>query len=253
MGERRKALVTGSSSGIGAATAVRLARAGFDVAVNYNSKRDAAVEVAAACQAEGADTLVLGGDVSQEADVVAMMAAATERWGRLDALCSNAGTSIETPPKRFHEIEVDDWDRVFAVNVRGLFLTAKHAHPLLMAADTPAMVITASIVGLRPGAQPLPYSASKAAVISMTQTLAGALGPKVRVNAIAPGWMEGDWMRWMLKDKYDQLMERRARATPLGRCVTVEDIAETVLGLIDHMPFTTGETVVIDGGFARTT
>ncbi len=253
MADRRKALVTGSSSGIGAATAVRLARAGFDVAVNGSRKREAAEAVAAACRAEGAETLVLTGDVSAEADVAAIAAAIDERWGRLDVLCSNAGTSVETPPKAFHEIEVDDWDRVFAVNVRGLFLIAKHARALLIAADKPSMVITASIVGLRPGAQPLPYSASKAAVISMTQTLAGALGPKVRVNAIAPGWMEGDWMRWMLKDKYDQLMERRARATPLGRCVTVEDIAETVLGLIDHMPFTTGETVVIDGGFARTT
>lgn len=253
MGEKRVALVTGSSSGIGQAIAVRLAAGGYDVVVNYGKNAASAQATVAACQAAGADTLLVQCDVSNEDSVAAMIAAVAAKYRRLDVVCSNAGVSIDIPPKKFDQIDVADWDRVFAVNVRGLFLLAKHSKAMLMEGDNPCMVNTASIVGLRPGAQPLPYSASKAAVVSMTQTLANALGPKIRVNAIAPGWMEGDWMKWMLGDNYDKLMERRAKATPLKRCVTVEDVSEVVLTLVEHMHFVTGETITIDGGFAKTT
>ena len=123
-----------------------------------------------------------------------------------------------------------EWDRVFAVNVRGLFQVTRAAVPLLQEGhEAPAIVNTASIVGLRPGPQPLPYAASKAAVVNLTKTLAWNLGPEIRVNAVAPGWMEGDWMQRMLGDKYEDLMGKRAKATPLKRCVTADDVAETML------------------------
>ena len=115
------------------------------------------------------------------------------------------------------------------------------------------VVNTASIVGLRPGPQPLPYSASKAAVVSLTKTLAFALAPEVRVNAVAPGWMEGEWMERMLGDKYEDLMGKRAKLTPLKRCVSAEDVAETMLNLLQSNRFVTGEIVVIDGGFTSST
>ncbi|MDP7093870.1 MAG: SDR family oxidoreductase, partial [Gammaproteobacteria bacterium] len=199
------------------------------------------------------DTLLVQCDVSDEAGVQAMVAEVESRFGRLDVVCNNAGTSIETLAKDFDQVSVEEWDRVMAVNVRGLFLVAKHTKALLMNGVDPCMVNTASIVGLRPGAQPLPYLASKAAVVAMTQALCLALGPKVRVNAVAPGWMEGEWMERMLGENYDKLMNRRAKMTPLARCVTDKDVAEAVLTLVEHMNFVTGETIVIDGGFARTT
>ncbi len=87
----------------------------------------------------------------------------------------------------------------------------------------------------------------------MTQALSLALGPAVRVNAVAPGWIEGEWMERMLGENYDRLMERRAKMTPMKRCVTPEDVAEVVLAIIEHMHFVTGETIVVDGGFAKTT
>lgn len=251
--DRRVALVTGSSSGIGAAVARTLTPAGYQVVVNYSHNAEGARATAAACAAIGAEPLVVQADVADETGVVDLMARIRETFGRLDVVCNNAGTTIKVPPQHFDQIAVEDWDRVFAVNVRGLFLVAKHAKALLLESPAPCMVNTASIVGLRPGAQPLPYSASKAAVISMTQTLAGALGPKVRVNAVAPGWMEGEWMQRMLGDNYERLMERRAGATPLKRCVTADDVADVVLTLIERMPFVTGETIVVDGGFAKTT
>ncbi len=252
-GSKRVALVTGSSSGIGAAVATTLAGAGYDVVVNYNRNPEAAAQTVEACNAAGSDTLLAQCDVSQEDSVAALVEAIKGEFGRLDVVCSNAGISSKIPARDFAEMTVGEWDRVFAVNVRGLFLVAKHTKDLLLAAENPCMVNTASIVGLRPGPQPLPYSASKAAVISMTQTLCGALGPKVRVNAIAPGWIEGDWMKGMLGDDYQRLMERRASRTPLKRCVTAADVAQTVLAIIENMDFVTGETIVIDGGFARTT
>src|SRR6266403_1245416 len=109
------------------------------------------------------------------------------------------------------------------------------------------------LVGLRPGPQPLPYAASKAAVVSLTKLLALNLAPEIRVNAVAPGWMEGDWMVRMLKDKYDDLMGRRAKHTPLRRVATPEDVAEVIVNLIVSNRFVTGEIIVIDGGFAATT
>ncbi|NIO11175.1 MAG: SDR family oxidoreductase, partial [Deltaproteobacteria bacterium] len=115
------------------------------------------------------------------------------------------------------------------------------------------IVNTCSIAGLRPSAQALPYAASKAAVANLTKTLANALGPEVRVNAVAPGWIEGDWMKKILGDNYEGLMARRARYTPLKRCCTEDDVADTMLNLINGNRFVTGEIIVIDGGFSSTT
>jgi 3-oxoacyl-[acyl-carrier protein] reductase len=99
----------------------------------------------------------------------------------------------------------------------------------------------------------LPYAASKAAVVNLTKTLAYNLGPEIRVNAVAPGWMEGDWMERMLKDKYRDLMDRRAKQTPLKRCVTADDVADTIMTLVQANRFVTGEIIVIDGGFTSST
>ena len=252
-GERRKALVTGSSSGIGAAAAIALARAGYDVAVNYASSKARAEATAAACAAEGGNSFAVKCDVADDGEVRAMIAACEDAFGRLDVLVNNAGTTIETAPGDMDAVDLDAWDRVFAVNVRGLFQVTRAAVPLLRKSRHPCIVNTCSIAGLRPGPQPLPYAASKAAVANLTQTLAGALGPEIRVNAVAPGWMEGDWMERTLAENYDGLMARRARYTPLKRVATAEDVAETMLGLIEGNKFVTGHIVVIDGGFAAVT
>lgn len=250
---RRVALVTGSATGIGRAIAAALAGAGFDIVINYSRNRAGAEQTADVCAEAGAQTLIVECDVSDEADVEAMIADIESRFAGLDALVNNAGTTVAGLARDFEQLGVEDWDRVFAVNVRGLFLVAKHAAALLRRSSNASIVNTASIVGLRPGPQPLPYSASKAAVISMTRSLAGALGPEIRVNAVAPGWIEGDWMERALGDNYDRLMARRARQTPLGRVCTPEDVAETVLGLIDGNSLVNGQVIVIDGGFSAVT
>jgi 3-oxoacyl-[acyl-carrier protein] reductase len=250
---KRVALVTGSASGIGSAVAIRLANESFNTIVNYSQSADSASNTAEKCNAAGSDTLLVQCDVSNEAGVVSMLGDIEQKYGRLDVVVNNAGTSISTLAKNFDKVSEEEFDRVLAVNVKGMFLVAKHSKALLNEGIDPCIINTASIVGLRPGPQPLPYSASKAAVISMTQSLSFALGPKVRVNAVAPGWMEGEWMERMLGENYEKLMERRAKMTPLKRCATSEDVAEVVYALIEHMHFVTGETIIIDGGFANTT
>jgi 3-oxoacyl-[acyl-carrier protein] reductase len=250
---RPVALVTGASSGIGRSAALALAGSGYDVAVNYASSKARAEDVARQAGELGARTLTVQADVADDAAVRAMLAHVDQAFGRLDALVNNAGTTISTPPSDLDGLSMADWDRVFAVNVRGMFQVSRAAVPLLRRSPHPAIVNTASIVGLRPGPQPLPYATSKAAVVALTRTLAGALGPEIRVNAVAPGWMVGEWMEDQLGDNYQRLMERRARFTPLRRCVTPDDVAATILSLITSNPFVNGEIIVIDGGFAATT
>jgi len=249
---RKAALVTGGATGIGRSAVLALARAGFDVAVNYSSSETAARETAAEAEKLGARTLLVRCDVSDEKGVRAMLRAVEEKFQRLDVLVNNAGTTASWKPRDLETLSLEDWDRVFAVNVRGLFQVTRAAVPLLKKTQG-CIINTASIVGLRPGPQPLPYAASKAAVVNLTKTLAWNLGPEIRVNAVAPGWMEGDWMKRMLKDKYADLMEKRAKATPLRRVVTADDVAETMLSLIQSNRFVTGEVVVIDGGFTAST
>ena len=253
MNDRKKALVTGGATGIGRSAVLALAQAGYDVAINYASSAKAAKEVAALAQEMGAKTMLLPCDVSDEAAVRAMMAQVDAQFGHLDALVNNAGTTAKWKVKDLESLDLAEWDRTFAVNVRGLFQVTRAAVPLLKKGSNPAVVNSASIVGLRPGPQPLPYAASKAAVVNMTKTLAWNLGPEIRVNAVAPGWMEGEWMERMLGDKYDDLMGKRAKLTPLKRCVTADDVAETMMSLIQGNRFVTGEIIVIDGGFTSST
>jgi 3-oxoacyl-[acyl-carrier protein] reductase len=253
MAIRKAALVTGAATGIGRAAVLALARAGYDVAINYGSSDAAARETAADAEKLGAKTLLVRCDVSDEPGVRAMVKAVEETFGRLDVLVNNAGTTAAWKPRDLESLSLEEWDRVFAVNVRGMFQVTRAAVPLLRRGENPCVVNTASIVGLRPGPQPLPYAASKAAVVNLTKTLAYNLGPEIRVNAVAPGWMEGDWMKRMLKDRYEDLMGKRARATPLRRCVTAEDVAETMMSLVEGNRFVTGEIIVIDGGFSAST
>jgi len=220
--------------------------------VNYSRSEKAARETAALAQTKGAKTLLFACDVSDDSAVRKMLAAVEGEFGRLDALVNNAGTTTEVKPQDFEGLTAQEWDRVFAVNVRGVFQVTRAAVPLLRKVGG-SVVNTASIVGLRPGPQPLPYAASKAAVVNLTKLLALNLGPEIRVNAVAPGWVQGDWMMRMLKDKYEDLLARRVRSTPLQRCVTPEDVAEVIVNLIISNRLVNGEIVVVDGGHAATT
>ncbi|MGH7734599.1 MAG: SDR family NAD(P)-dependent oxidoreductase, partial [Gemmatimonadales bacterium] len=186
--DRPAALVTGSASGIGRAAALRLAGAGYDVAINYSRSGDTAAQTLAELESLGGRHLALRADVSDDDAVKTLAATVGETYGRLDALVNNAGMTSQTPPDDLDGVDLAEWDRVFAVNVRGLFQVTRACAARLREARG-SVVNVASIVGLRPGPQPLAYAASKAAVVSLTRTLSRVLAPEVRVNAVAPGWI----------------------------------------------------------------
>jgi len=252
-GGKPVALVTGAATGIGRSAALALARSGYDVAVNFSRSEEVARVTARDAEEAGARPLLCRCDVSDDSCVRAMLEAIEREFGRLDVLINNAGTTIDVEPKDLEGVKIEDWNRVFAVNVLGLFLVTRAAVPLLRRSPNGCIVNTCSIAGLRPSAQPLPYAASKAAVANLTKTLANALGPEIRVNAVAPGWIEGDWMKRTLAENYEGLMARRAKYTPLKRCCTPDDVADTMLSLILSNRFVTGEIIVVDGGFSSTT
>lgn len=251
--DKPTALVTGASTGIGRSAAIMLAKNGYDVVINYSRNEEAAAITGAKAQAVGAKTLLYRCDVSDDDGDRAMLAAVEKEFGRLDVLINNAGTTVDVEPKNLEAMKIEDWNRVFNVNVLGLFLVTRAAVPLLKKSPNGCIVNTCSIAGLRPSAQPLPYAASKAAVANLTKTLANALGPQIRVNAVAPGWIEGDWMKRTLAANYEGLMGRRAKYTPLKRCCTEDDVADSMLSLIVHNRFVTGEIIIVDGGFSSTT
>jgi 3-oxoacyl-[acyl-carrier protein] reductase len=247
---QKVALVTGAARGIGLAVAKRFLAEGWRVALLDIEGELLSKSVEALANA--ANTLSLQCDVSDASAVAGAFTEIGRRFGRLDALVNNAGTTTNVGPKDFDAMTAEEWDRVFAVNVRGTFQVTRAAVALLRNSGG-SVVNTASIVGLRPGPQPLPYAASKAAIVNLTRLLALNLGPEIRVNAVAPGWMEGDWMERMLGERYDDLMGRRAKATPLKRVITADDVAEVILNLVTSNRMVNGETIVIDGGFAATT
>jgi 3-oxoacyl-[acyl-carrier protein] reductase len=248
----KAALVTGGGTGIGKAVVLALAKAGYDVAINYSRSEGPAKNTANEAEKSGVKAITIKADVADDKSVRAMLAEIEKTFGRLDVLVNNAGTTADWKPRDLESISEEAWDRVFAVNTKSIFLVTRAAVKLLKASKG-CIMNTASIVGLRPGPQPIPYAASKAAVVNMTKTLAWNLGPDIRVNAVAPGWMEGDWMERMLGDKYRDLMDRRAKMTPLKRCVTADDVAETMMTFIQSNRFVTGEILVIDGGFTSST
>lgn len=244
----KAALVTGSALGIGRATVLALARRGCHVVINYTRSQAEAEATLHSARALGVRGVVHRCDVSDDAGVRAMVAACDREFGRLDVLVNAAGTTHFAPPEDLEAVTPEIWDRIFNVNVRGTFLATRAAAPLLKRSGEGVVINVASIAGLRPAAQVIPYAASKAAVVNMTVAFARILAPEVRVNAVAPGWMEGRWMQAALGADYDHLMERRAQRTPLRRVATPDDVAQTILSLIEANDFVTGQTVVIDGG-----
>ncbi|MBI4443418.1 MAG: SDR family oxidoreductase [Acidobacteria bacterium] len=246
----KAAIVTGSATGIGRSTTLALARRGCHVVINYTRSENEARQTMRDVQATGARALLFRGDVSDDAAVRLMVAGCEQEFGRLDVLVNAAGTTHFAAPEDLEAMTDQVWHRIFNVNVHGTFQATRAAAPLLQRSGQGAVVNLASIAGLRPAGQAIPYAASKAAVVNMTVAFARILAPTVRVNAVAPGWMEGRWMQAALGDKYDSLMQRRAQRTPLQRVATPEDVAQTILSLIEYNDFVTGQVIVVDGGYS---
>jgi 3-oxoacyl-[acyl-carrier protein] reductase len=244
----RAAVVTGASSGVGRATALELARRGCDVLVNYRSSGTEAEQVIAEAKRLGVQAIAFGADVADDAACRAMMAAAGEAFGRIDILVNSAGTTTFVSHADLEKVSIDDWDRIFAVNLRGPFQCIRAALPWLQQSDAANVVSVASIAGIAATGSSVPYAASKAGLINMTVSLARALGPKVRINAVAPGFITGRWLEQGLGRAYDAIKQRCENTAPLRAVCTPEDVADAILSLLTGSQLVTGQTLVCDGG-----
>jgi NAD(P)-dependent dehydrogenase (short-subunit alcohol dehydrogenase family) len=251
--ERKVCVVTGSSSGIGAATVRLYAQRGWNVVVNVSRDAAAAEGVAGECRALGAEVLVVRADVAVDADCRRLGAEVAQRFGRADVLVNNAGTTKFVAAKDLDGLDADDFQRIYAVNVIGAYQMTRALEPLLAQQPGAAIVNVSSIASLMGTGSSLAYMASKGALNALTVGLARALGPQVRVNAIAPGLVETPWMQKGLgAERYAQTVQGyRARAA-LDAVITPEDVAEAAWFLGASAAKTTGEVLLLDAGLRIT-
>ncbi|MBR1178878.1 glucose 1-dehydrogenase [Bradyrhizobium sp. KB893862 SZCCT0404] len=239
-------LVTGGGSGIGRATALRMASEGAE-AVIVAGRREAEIEAtAAACRELGAAAIALKTDITREDEVARLVGTAVERCGRLDVAFNNAGFQERRAP--LEEQGTDIYDSVFDTNVRALFLCLRHQLPVMIAKGSGSIVVNASVSGMR---NPNPgfslYSASKAAAISLTRSAAMENAPRgIRINAVAPGRVVTDMM---LRAGVGDIATVSA-GLPLRRMGSPEEVAEAVVWLSsDASSYVVGHVLAADGGF----
>lgn len=248
MAERKVALVTGAGTGVGAATALVLAGRGYDILVNYSRSAGEAEACAVACRAAGADALVVRGDVAQDADCRALVQAALERWGRIDALVNNAGISVFGKDAEWDAIDAETFQRILNVNALGTFQMVRAAVDPLRAAGG-SIVNVSSVAGALGVGSSIPYIASKGAVNAMTLHWARALAPQVRVNAVCPGFITSRWfVQGVGQEGYDAGLKAYEAAMPLQRACSPEDVAEAIVWLVDGAKTVTGELLLLDSG-----
>jgi ketoreductase RED2 len=231
-------IVTGSSSGIGAAVARRLAGLGAGVVINSAKSVDAGQRVAD----DLPDAVYVQGDIGDPATAIALVAAAQDRWGRLDGLVNNAGVTIEVPIPDIASVTPAHWEKVLRTNVIGTFLVSQAALPLLRDAEDGWIINVTSMAGVRQTGSSLPYAVSKAALNHLTTILAKHADSAVRVNAVAPGLVATPWT-----EGWDDRKAGVELVAPLHRIATPDDIADACLGLIGT-PYATGQVLVVDGG-----
>ena len=242
--QNQVALVTGSATGIGRATALALAQEGADIVVNYSRSEEEARETASAVESLGRRALLVRADVSQDDQVRAMVERTVAALGRLDVLVNNAGFTRFVDFQDLDALTEEVWDRTYAVNVKGTFFCSRAAARAMRQQGKGCIVNVASTAGIRPTGSSIAYCASKAGVISLTGTLARALGPEIRVNAVAPGFTVTRWNAGR-----DETRRRVEEAASLRRAGRPEDIAEVIVGLAAGADYVTGQVVVVDGGW----
>lgn len=236
------AVITGGGTGIGRACALRLAREGAQVAINYSRSKAEAEATQQDIEALGRDAMVYCASVTDDDAVRAMMQATADRFGRIDVLINNAGMTHFVDLEDLEGLKDAYWFEIMDVNVVGLFRCARAAAPALKASEG-CIVNIASVAGVTGMGSSIAYAASKAAAISVTKSLARVLAPEVRVNGIAPGVVLTRWV-----DDHLDHVQKYGDATPLGRVATPEDVAEVAYSFIANAGLVTGQTLMVDGG-----
>jgi 3-oxoacyl-[acyl-carrier protein] reductase len=235
-------LVTGGATGMGRSIALRLAREGMDIAVNYSRSEKEALQTRAEVEALGVKGAVFKADVARDGQVRDMVKGVIEGFGRLDVLVNSAGVTYFVELPDLEGMKDEYWDRIYDVNVKGIFHCCRAAAGELKKRKGSIINIT-SVAGFTGLGSCMAYAASKAAAVSVTKSLARVLAPEVRVNGIAPGIVMTRWV-----EGKEEHVKRYAEHTPLGRIAGPEDVSEVAYALLTNMGFVTGQNIIVDGG-----
>lgn len=244
------AIVTGSATGLGAAVALQLADKGCNVVVNYTKSEKEAKETLAACETKGVQALLAQGDVSEDADCRRIVDETVKKWGRVDVLVNNAGGTKFANHAELDELNAEDFLWIYKVNVVGAYQMIRACAPHMKQAGKGSVVNISSIAGVTGIGSSVAYAASKGALNTMTLSLARSLAPKIRVNAVCPGFIGTRWFSDRFgQQTFEGIKRQQEESTPLARAGTPEDIATAVVFFCgegsDHI---TGETLITDAG-----
>lgn len=240
----KTAIVTGASRGVGRATAVRLAEGGANVVVNYLSNSGEAVETVEMCEEKGVEAFAVQGDVSEFLPAKEIAKQTLEKFGRIDLLVCNAGVWEGAP---IEEMSEEVWNKVINTNLKSAWAMTKACVPAIKKQERGAIVLVSSTAGQRGEANYSNYAASKGGQISFTKALASELCPKIRVNAVAPGWIETAMVRPVFED--DAYKQSVLKSIPLNRMAATDDVALAICFLLsDWSRHITGEILNINGG-----
>jgi 3-oxoacyl-[acyl-carrier protein] reductase len=242
------AIVTGGGTGVGRATALALAARGCHVVLNYSKSAAEAKATAAELRARGVKAAAVRADVADDGACRALVERAVGELGRLDVLVNNAGTTSFIPHGELEKVTDADWDRILAVNLKGPFQCVRAAREALARDEGGVVVNVSSVAGVIGTGSSIPYCASKAALNIVTVILARTLGPQIRVNAVAPGFITGRWLREGLgAPVYEHLKKGLEQRVPLQRVCEPEDVRDAILALIET-DLVTGHVLPVDGG-----
>ena len=243
------AIITGGSRGVGAATARLLASKGWNITITCTSSMDDAENVVKECEKLGVEAIAITADVSEDNSCVQTAQETIEKWGRIDALVNNAGTTkFVFNHADLDGLDAEDFLHIYKVNVIGPFQMVRACKEMLLNSENPSVVNISSIAGIKGLGSSLAYASSKGALNTMTKSMARNLGP-IRVNAICPGFIQGDWLKnGMGDDLYNAALKNLTNNTPLKLTVTPEQVAEGIYSFIDINTVVTGETMLMDGG-----
>lgn len=246
---RKAAIVTGSATGIGAAIATALAGAGWNLQINYTKSAAEAKATAKICKQAGADVMLARGNVAEDADCRRLVAAALKRWGRLDGLVNNAGITKFVKRGNLDALSAEDFERIFAVNLVGAYQMARAAAERLARSGRGSIINISSHGAFTGLGSSIAYATSKGALNTLTLALARELAPRIRVNAICPGFVDTRWTKGKLSaTEYAAFRKRIEATTPLRRMVEPDDVAEAALWLLNGARAVTGQLIVIDSG-----
>lgn len=242
------AIITGGGTGVGKATALQLAGQGYAVAVVYSRSKDEAEATVAEVKLVGGQAVAIRADVAVDAECTAMVEQVVAELGGVDVLVNCAGTTAFIPFEDLDKVTDEVWERLFKVNVMGAFHCARAVRAAMLEGGGGQIINVSSIAAQLGQGSSIPYCASKAALDSLTVSLARTLAPRIRVNGVAPGFITGRWLEGGLGANYDVVKQSFETSLPLGRVCDPADVAACIVSLITGSTMVTGQTLVVDGG-----